>query len=89
MIINFSPISATFRDKMARHKQLLCCTQMIWIQNLQAHDLESIGTSLFVEPSQAKLEEKALKLQKMDTSTEQWIEKEGTSYEIQKTLVLN
>lgn len=59
LIFNFSPSGADFRGKMEAHKQLMLCSQMIWIQNLNEADLHAIGSIIFVQKTMKEAQEKA------------------------------
>lgn len=79
---------------MERHKQLMICSQMIWIQNLQEEDLNAIGNIVFVQKILKAQEEKAKQLQDNGAGGAKGrngeVEQQNTSaYDIQKSLQLN
>lgn len=57
LIVHFSPSSETLKHKLQKYRQLLICSQMVWVQNLQQADLEAIGQTVFVDKAHRVLEE--------------------------------
>lgn len=71
LIFNFTPSGSDFRQKMENHKQLMVCSQMIWIQNLVEEDLNTIGNIIFVQKLLKDQEEKAKQLNDIDKTKDQ------------------
>ena len=47
LVLQYTPTGGNFREKIARHKQLLYLSQMTFFADLPAHELEALGRGFF------------------------------------------
>ena len=47
LVLQYTPSGGNFREKIARHKQLLYLSQMTFFADLPAQELEALGRGFF------------------------------------------
>lgn len=47
LILQYTPTGGGFREKITKHKEIMYHSQMIFMSDLPACELESLGTSFF------------------------------------------
>lgn len=59
MVLQYSPTGTNFREKITKNKEIMYLSQMIFLQDLPAPELESLGKSFF-KLEKEKAENKAI-----------------------------